>query len=205
MRSRLARMNPRPLDEARAYARKRSRSIIVISFTTDPYPPEEVDRRLTRRVLEILAEAPQHRILVLTKNPRLALRDMDLMLQHGDTWLGTTLTSLSDPNPLEPKAPPASKRLAALRAAKRDGVRTWLSLEPIVPGVTDVAAIVEATYSFVDFYVLGAFNYASQLGFREPEPKEYEPVLDGIWLLDALGKEFFVKKELRKILSKLGW
>jgi len=204
MRSRLQRIEPRPVQEAMMYARSKRRRVIVISFTTDPYPPCEAYKRLTRRVLEVLSKAPQHRILILTKNPGLALRDLDLMHIHGDIWLGTTLTCLHDSSFLEPRAPPAQRRLEALREAHGEGVKTWVSIEPIIPPFTNVKEIVVASHGFVDFYVLGAFNYARQLGLPEPSKREYLKVLaPGLLTLEKLGKRFFIKRELRSLFPYL--
>ena len=40
-----------PVEEARKYLKIRDRRVIVISFTSDPYPFEEVVWKITRRVL----------------------------------------------------------------------------------------------------------------------------------------------------------
>ncbi len=203
MRSRLQRIVPRPLEEAERYARMRKPRRIVVSFTTDPYPPEERRKGLTRRVLEILARAPQHTILILTKNPKLALRDIDIMHIHGNMWLGTTVTTLRNAHVLEPKAPPPQSRLGALREAHEEGIRTWLSIEPIIPPFTELAEIIERTHDYVDFYVLGALNYARQLGFPEPSVEEYFRVLKpALALLWRYRKEFMVKRELCRLLKK---
>jgi len=204
MASRLLRIRPKPLVEARRYLRSRRRRTIVVSFTTDPYPPQEAELKLTRKTLEILSRARKHKVLILTKNPPLALRDLDLMLAHGDMWLGTTVIVLDIESPLEPLAPPPYARLRALKEAHNRGVKTWLSIEPIMPDLTDVQAIVEETLDYVDMYVFGALNYARQLGLREPRPHDYEPVLPVLTLLSDLGKPFVVKKELRRHLVKLG-
>lgn len=202
-RSRLRRLEPRPVHEAMRYARMKHRTI-VISFTTDPYPPQEEHQRITRRVLEILSHSYWNKIMILTKNPRLALRDLDIMLAHGRMWLGSTVIHLNDNNMLEPNAPPVSSRLEALREAHNEGVRTWLSIEPIIPPITNVKEIVEKTHDFVDFYVLGAFNYAKQLGLPLPTKEEYLKLLiPGLMSLKEHGASFLVKKELRRLFPNI--
>jgi len=203
-RARLRRIVPRPLEEAKRYARMRKPRRIVVSFTTDPYPAEERRRRLTRRVLEILSKAPQHTILVLTKNPELALRDLDVMHVHGDMWLGTTITCLDGSDLLEPGAPSAQKRLKALWEAHNEGIKTWVSIEPIIPPLTNIEEIVTESHKYVDFYVLGAFNYARQLGLPEPSKEEYLKVLaPGLLTLRRFEKRFFIKRELRRLFPYL--
>ncbi len=175
-------------------------TVPFVVHNCDPYPPEEARKGLTRRVLEILSKAPQHRIMILTKNPRLALRDLDLMHIHGDMWLGTTVTTLRHAEVLEPRAPPPRSRLEALREAHEEGVRTWLSVEPIIPPFTDLAEIIRETRGYVDLYVLGAFNYARQLGFPEPSAEEYFKVIrPALPLLSNV--KFIVKRELRSKLD----
>jgi len=193
--------NPKPIEEARRFAKMRKKKTIVVSFTSDPYQPREFREKLTRRVLEILVPT-KHKIMILTKNPGVPLfRDRDLLASN--VWLGTTITSLHDISD-EPLAPPNSERIRNLLAAHIDGVYTWISMEPIIPKVTDPYKIVKSTYKFVDFYVLGKLNYAKRFGYAPSDDfyddwyrKVIPPVVD---LLKELGKPFFIKKELREVL-----
>lgn len=203
-RSRIQRGSYDPLEEARRYLYTYNR-IIVVSFTADPYPPIEEEKQLTRKVLSILSKS-RNRVLVLTKNPILALRDIDIMLQ-GDIWLGTTITTTDDKaaSDWEPRAPPPSARLRALYEAKRKGVKTWISIEPIIPGTTYPEIIIRKTLWYVDWYVLGSLNYVKQLklAFREEDLRQWyeKHVKPAIKLLKELNKPFHIKKELRKYLG----
>ncbi len=204
-----------PVEEARRYAGRTGR-VIVVSFTSDPYPPEEEYRRLTRRVLEVLVKS-SNKVLVLTKNPLLALRDIDLM-GNGSIWLGTTVVTIDDnvASQLEPNAPKPSSRLEALRQAKQYGVKTWLSLEPIIPCISFPEDVIKASIDYVDWYVLGAFNYYRSI--RIPRVNRYIPFngrfskqMLSLWynyyipraieLLKKHGKPFFIKKELKRYLD----
>ena len=206
-RSRIVRGKYDPLREATKYLYKYNR-IIVVSFTSDPYPPQEAEKQLTRKVLSILSKS-RNRVLVLTKNPILALRDIDIMLQ-GDVWLGTTITTIDDKvaSDWEPRAPPPSQRLNALLYAKKRGIRTWLSVEPIIPGTTYPEEIIRETLWYVDFYVLGSLNYVKQLRlqFREEDLREWydKHVKPAIKLLKTLNKRYHIKKELRRYLGEVG-
>jgi len=200
--SRITRGKYDPVKEAEKYLRKKDRRVIVVSFSSDPYQQEEGKLQLTRRVLEVLSKAKQHRVLILTKNPKLALRDLDLMLEHGDMWLGTTITSLGITE-WEPLAPPPIERLEALRKAHDAGVKTWVSIEPIIPEVTDPHLIIASTHGYVDWYVLGAFNYAGMLApSMKHKLREWylQHVPRALALLQDLSKPFFVKKELKRYL-----
>ena len=202
-RSRIERGLYDPVEEARKYVGMKKRRVIVVSFTSDPYPPKEKVLERTRKVLEVLALNPKHRILVLTKNPQLALRDLDVFKSHPDMWLGTTVISLK-PTDWEPYAPSPEERLAALKLAHSEGVKTWLSIEPIIPGITYPELIVAETMDYVDWFVLGAFNYSKRLGgISEAALREWyrTHVFDAIQILKDNGKGFHVKKELRRYLE----
>jgi len=204
-RRRIERGRYNPVAEAKKYVGK-SGKIIVVSFTGDPYPPVEEQSGLTRMVLAVLGMGKGNRVLVLTKNPRLALRDLDIMREHGDMWLGTTITCLDDDraSDWEPVAPPPSIRLEALREAHEAGVKTWVSVEPMIPGYTDPAKIIEDTSSYVDWYVLGSFNYMPQLGVKVDADgfKRWigEVTAKALDTADRLGKKVHVKRELRRLL-----
>ncbi|RLI27584.1 hypothetical protein DRO58_04015 [Candidatus Bathyarchaeota archaeon] len=202
-KARARRIKPKPLKEAERYVRLREHRIIVVSFTTDPYPPWKEVYTLTRQVLKILSEARQHKIMILTKNPSIALRDLDIMKTHGNMWLGTTITQWKwvDRLKLEPKAPSPFMRSQALKWAHERGVKTWLSIEPIHKA-SNPLAILENTIDHVDFYVFGKLNYAKTLGLEEPTPGEYREKLEpALKLLDSLGKPYLVKKELKQVLE----
>lgn len=193
-----------PVEEARKYANKKSR-VIVVSFVSDPYPPEERSNKLTRRVLEALRDS-DNTVLVLTKNPLLALRDTDV---YGKRFaLGTTVITMNkrywhywEPNTLYPP----SRRLWALKTAHEVGIHTWLSIEPIIPYTTLPENIVMKTLDYVDYYVLGSFNYPERLGYttytydiryrwyRRHIPKTIE-------ILEQHGKPYLIKKELSEYL-----
>ena len=203
--SRVQRGKYDPVDEAKKYLGKKNR-IIVVSFVSDPYPPEERDKRLTRKVLEILSNS-DNTVMVLTKNPLLALRDIDLF--NDNMWLGTTVVTL---NPEKWKYweantfYPPQKRLLALKTAYEQGVKTWLSIEPIIPETTYPEAIVEATIDYIDYYVLGAFNYYKQLGYTTLDKnilrKYYmKHVLRAVEILRLHNKKFHIKKELKQLLE----
>jgi len=114
--------------------------------------------------------------------------------------LGTTVISL-EKTEWEPNAPEPELRLVALYAAHSEGVKTWLSIEPIIPGVTYPEKIVQETKDYVDWYVLGAFNYYRQLSnLKKEDLQEWynTHVKQAINLLESLNKDYYIKKELRR-------
>ena len=188
-----------PIKKAIQLTRSRKPSKVVVSFVNDPYQPAEEETMLTRTVLSILL-ASKHQVLILTKNPKLAYqRDLDV-IKRGGYWLGSTITALW-PIKHEPKAPSNDERLHWLRKAHEKGVKTWISMEPIIPNVTFPADIIKQTSSYVDWYVLGSLNYARKLGYKEDIQFYKKQIPKAIRLLRTLGKPFFIKKELRRKLG----
>lgn len=189
--------NPKPIEKALKFANAGKPRTIMVSYTTEPYQPVEEKKRITRKVLEILAPT-QHCIMVLTKNPALAVkRDMDL-LTHPNVLLGTTLTALKKIDD-EPFAPPNDERVSALKSAYKNGVCTWALIEPWIPDVTFPDEIISETHRFIDFYVIGKLNYETRHGYPKVPTTFYcERLPRIIKLLAELKKPFVLKEKLEK-------
>jgi len=196
---RIKKYPPHPLEDAWKFAKAKKPRKIVISFSSDPYPSQEWTLRMTRQTLEVLLLNSDiaHTVMILTKNPDFALqRDIDLLI-YDNVWLGTTLTSIF-PIPDEPKAPSNIHRIQALAYAHSQGIKTWASIEPWLPKVTDPVTIIKETHRFVDWYVIGRLDYATQLGYPKIPKGWYKPQLGKVEdLLKSLGKPYHVKKQLR--------
>ena len=93
---------------------------------TDPYQPIEAKWRITRCLLEVLAET-RHPVTITTKSDRV-LRDLDLLERDGaGSGLASVALSVTSLTPevsrtLEPRAPAARKRLAAVKRLAEAGV-----------------------------------------------------------------------------------
>ena len=126
---------------------------IAIGTNTDPYQPIEGKWRVMRSVVEVLAET-NHPLFITTKSDRVT-RDIDLLAGMAEKRLVSVAISITSLTPeisrtLEPRAPAARKRLAAVKALSEAGVPTTVAIAPVVPGITDcemeeiVAAAAEA-------------------------------------------------------------
>ena len=122
---------------------------IAMGTNTDPYQPIEGEWRITRSVLEVLAET-RHPVTITTKSDRV-LRDLDILKEMAKQRLASVALSVTSLTPeisrtLEPRAPAARKRLAAVKALREAGVPAWVAIAPVVPGITDheLEQIVEA-------------------------------------------------------------
>lgn len=122
---------------------------MAIGTNTDPYQPIEAKWRITRSVLEVLAET-RHPVTITTKSDRV-VRDIDIlapMAAQGLASVALSVTSLTSEisRTLEPRAPSGRKRLAAVKALSEAGIPTTVAVAPVIPAITDheVEHIVEA-------------------------------------------------------------
>ena len=122
---------------------------MALGTNTDPYQPIEGSWKITRSVLEVLAET-RHPLTITTKSDRVT-RDIDILAPMAAERLASVAISVTSLTPaisrtLEPRAPSARKRLAAVRMLSDAGIPTTVAIAPVVPGITDheVEAIVEA-------------------------------------------------------------
>ncbi len=122
---------------------------IALGTNTDPYQPIEEHWRVTRSVLELLLET-KHPFTITTKSDRV-VRDIDIIAPAAKLGLASVAISVTSLDPkihktLEPRAPSARKRLAAVRALTDAGIPAYVSIAPVVPQITDheLEAIIEA-------------------------------------------------------------
>jgi DNA repair photolyase len=109
---------------------------LSLANSSDPYPPVEAERELTRAILK-LCQREGMPVLILTKSP-LVVRDADL-LQAMQAAVSITITTLDSQKArlLEPGAPPPKDRVRALQVLAKAGIPTILRLDPIIPGIND--------------------------------------------------------------------
>jgi len=114
---------------------------IVIGTATDPYQPAERRFRVTRRVLEVLAEHAGLSIVIITKSP-LVTRDVDLLrriARNSEITIHLSLITLDRTlaRRLEPRAPTPEARVRALARLREHGIAVGINVMPVLPGITD--------------------------------------------------------------------
>lgn len=122
---------------------------IALGANTDPYQPIEKSRRVTRAILEVLAEA-RHPVGIVTKS-HLVTRDIDLLSQmatHRLVKVALSITTLDRKlaRTMEPRAATPTRRLDAMRALRDAGIPVTVMVAPIIPGLNDheIEPIMEA-------------------------------------------------------------
>lgn len=179
--------------DARKYQQLGITEQVMLSFTTDPYPPAH--HMTTRHALEVLRD---HGLgfCTLTKGGSRALRDLDLFRRDRDAF-ASTLTSLDErfSKKWERNAAPPADRLATLRRFHDAGIFTWVSLEPTLDCASSLQ-IVRETHEFVDLYKIGRVNYLPMT--KTTDWKDYtERMID---LCQQLDVRHYVKLDLQKFL-----
>jgi DNA repair photolyase len=114
---------------------------IVIGTATDPYQPAERRFRVTRSVLEVLADHPGLSIVIISKSP-LITRDIDLLkriARHSSLSIHVSLISTDRElaRRIEPRAPTPEARLRALGRLRDNGIWAGVNIMPVLPGITD--------------------------------------------------------------------
>jgi DNA repair photolyase len=115
-------------------------SPIAFGTNTDPYQPIEREWRIMRSCLEVLAES-NHPLTITTKSDRI-IRDIDILAPMAAKGLVAVAISVTSLDPaihriLEPRAPHAGKRLAAIKALVTAGIPTHVNVSPIIPSIND--------------------------------------------------------------------
>ncbi len=114
--------------------------VVALGANTDPYQPIERGYRITRQVLEVLAEF-NHPVGIVTKSA-LVLRDLDIlkpMAERGLVKVAMSITTLDAKlaRAMEPRAATPAKRLAAVEALAAAGIPTVVMVAPVIPAVND--------------------------------------------------------------------
>jgi len=122
---------------------------IALGTNTDPYQPIEREWKVTRAILEVLAETG-HPFSIVTKSS-LVERDLDLIAPMAARNLARVYVSVTTldrrlARTLEPRAAAPQRRLATIRTLAQAGVPVGVMTAPIIPQLNDrdLEAILEA-------------------------------------------------------------
>lgn len=164
--------------------------LIHLCFTCDPYPAE-IDTTVTREIIKAIKDSGNH-VQILTKG-RGAERDFDLLNEND--WFGVTISgNYESTKRIEPKAADLENRILSLRYAHNEGIKTWVSFEPVFE--KDAIYYFLTMFDFVDLFRIGKLNYApSEINWKE-FGCECEK------LAKIHGRNVYIKESLKKEMVK---
>ena len=121
---------------------------IALGTATDPYQPAERRYEITSGILEEFARHRGFGLGIVTKS-NLIVRDVDLLrevAQNNVLSIHVTVTTLNVEvaRILEPRAPRPDLRMDAVRQLSEAGLNVGVSSSPVLPGITDSPADLEA-------------------------------------------------------------
>lgn len=165
--------------------RRRSwkRELVAIGAATDPYQPAEGSYRLTRRCLEALAQA--HNPLSIISRSPLVVRDIDILQAasaRADVHVSLSIPTLDERvwRTTEPGTPPPRQRFRAIRMLTDAGISASVAVAPILPGLSDAAAGLEAVVRAAR--EAGAVSLWAKAAHLQPGTKEH--------FLEALARDW---------------
>lgn len=114
--------------------------VVMLGSVTDCYQPVERELGLTRRVIEVLAQA-HHPFSIVTKGSGLE-RDLDLLAPLAQRHLVAVYVTLTTLQPelarqLEPRAAAPHRRLRMIKTLSEAGIPVGVSLAPQIPFLND--------------------------------------------------------------------
>ncbi len=117
---------------------------IILSCYCDPYVPEEERLEITRAIITCLARKNLRFTLVTRSN--LIERDIDILAPFKDNVSVSMSLPILNPDYLalyENLTPLPAKRIKALHALSKAGIKTTVRIDPWIPGITPVEDILK--------------------------------------------------------------
>lgn len=154
---------------------------IHLCFAGDPYPTG-YDSTPTREIIKLLKDSGNH-VQILTKGD--GRRDFDLL--DSDDWYGVTIDGLGPEKVFV-------REIEALREARKRGIRTWVSFEPVV-NAENVLSAIRLYHPLFDKAKIGKLNYyPSDINW-----KELGEAVEA--LCQEVGLDYYIKESLRKEMN----
>ena len=181
---------------------------VLMSSVTDPYQPAEGKYEITRKTLEeFLKSGKKFDISILTKST-LALRDIDL-LKKLDCSVGFSISTLDEVQKIfEPNSSSTSQRFKALKELKKNNIKTYAFLGPILPKLTenDIEDIFKELSTLdVNHVWVDKLNTKGNWEFIEQALKQHYPELLDEWKKILFGRTGYwrdVKADVTNLSKK---
>jgi DNA repair photolyase len=173
--------------------------IVFMSSISDPYQPIEKDLKLTRKILENMDK--NIRLSIQTKSD-LVLRDIDLFKQFKNLDIGFTINSFEgeQKEDFEPNSSTNAERIAALKKLSKAGIKTYVFISPIIPGLIDLEKVIKDTKDYAQYFWFEMINMAGagksfQEMLLQKYPESYKQAKD---------KKVFedYRKQIKELIKK---
>jgi len=172
---------------------------VYMSSISDPYQPIEEKLKLTQMILKNLDK--RTKLSIQTKSD-LVLRDIDIF-KHEDIEVGFTVNTFNQKQKdiFEPCSSSNEERIKALKILKKNGIKNFAFISPMIPELIDLNKVIEDTKEFTDYYW---FEFINTKGvgkefmevLKKQFPNSYEILADKNKMLD------FIKESKNIITSK---
>ncbi len=111
-----------------------------LGSVTDAYQPAERELKITREIIEVLAEY-QHAFSIITKSA-LVMRDLDLLApmaaqNRAAVYVSITTLDNSLARILEPRAAAPQRRLQTIQTLAEAGIPVGVSVSPMIPFINE--------------------------------------------------------------------
>jgi DNA repair photolyase len=157
------------------------RETVVVGTATDPYQPAERRFRVTRGVLEAIAEQRGLSVRIITKSP-LVTRDIDLLriiAARSDLCVHVSLITVDRElaRRIEPRAPTPEARLRGIARLRENGIEVGVNCMPVLPGITDAPEQIKALVGAIAAARASYIN-ACALRLRSTARQQYMPFIE---------------------------
>lgn len=145
--------------EQRWARRSRGGFAVFLSSSTDPFVPQERRFGVTARVLDAMCERPPDALIVQTHSPAVvgSLAALRTLAARCSLRVHVSIESDRDRLPgLPPPASPVARRLEAARQLREAGIRTVVTVAPLLP-IADPRAFFGRIAGVADAVVIDHF------------------------------------------------
>jgi len=164
--------------------------LIHLCFTCDPYPTG-YDCSPTREIIKTIKQSGNH-VQILTKGD--GSRDMDLLDEND--WYGTTITCTGEQRLFtEPNSIPTLSRLENLEKAKKKGIKTWISFEPVISPDAVISCII-GYFDWFDKIMIGKLNHHKS----DTDWAAFGRAIENV--CKETGVDYYIKDSLREEMKK---
>lgn len=186
---------------ARAGPQRRRGMRIFMSAVSDPWQPAERKLRLTRQCLQVFAQYDDVDLLLLQTRSPDALQDAAAIAALPCAWLGMTLETDRGDLDYGPSPGSIERRLEAIQAAVRAGLRVQVAVAPCLPHSARFADVLLA--SGAQRFVVDSFSAGDGSQGARTAGSPFVALADYAWRDDGPARRLY--ESLRAAGAEVGW